>query len=110
MSVELQSIAKEMHETSKRIDKASKEVFRLAKERAETERVYRTALHQEIVQLRNEGMPATLIGDVSRGRCADLKFERDSALEMHRSALAALESIQVQGSLLQTIARYQADI
>ncbi|QDI90228.1 hypothetical protein EPH95_02780 [Salicibibacter halophilus] len=105
--MEFQSITKEMYTTSQRIDKASKEVFKLAKERAEAERSYRIALHQEIIHLRNEGMPASLINDVARGRCADLKFERDSALEMHRSALAALESIQVQGSLLQTISRNQ---
>ncbi|PSL41719.1 hypothetical protein B0H94_11832 [Salsuginibacillus halophilus] len=108
--MEATELAKEMYSISQRIDKASKEVFRLSKERAESERAYREALYKEITKLRHDGVQATLIPDIARGTVADLKFERDAALEMHRSALASLESIQTQASLLQSINRYADDM
>ncbi|SDI15478.1 hypothetical protein SAMN05192534_12350 [Alteribacillus persepolensis] len=108
--MELTEITKEMYETTKRIDKASKEVFKLAKNRAETERIYREALAKEMMKLRNEGIPATQINDLARGNVAYLKFERDLALELHRSALSSLGAIETQASVLQTISRYQETI
>lgn len=108
--MELSPTVQMLYEATKRISEASKEVFRLSKTKAETERIYRTALSQEMLKLRSEGMPATLIPDVSRGNVADLKFQRDAAMEMHRSALAAMEALKAEINALQSIAKYQSDI
>jgi hypothetical protein len=105
--IELIEITQEMYAVSKRIDKASKEIFKLAKNKAEFERVYREALAKEIVKLRSEGIPATLISDLARGNIAFLKHERDLAKDLFKSGISALEAVKTQASVLQTIARYQ---
>jgi septal ring factor EnvC (AmiA/AmiB activator) len=107
MSIELIEITQEMHQVSKRIDKASKEIFKLAKNKAEFEKVYREALAKEIVALRAEGVQATLIPDLARGKVAYLKFERDLAKDMFKSGISALEAVKTQASVLQTISKYQ---
>src|SRR5690625_6167477 len=91
MPMEVIQVAQQLNQTTKRLSNSTKEVFKMAKQRAETEREYRQALMQEIVRLRNESYPATLIADVARGRTADLKFKRDLSMEMHRSALASID-------------------
>lgn len=107
MGIELTDITREMYEVSKRIDKASKEIFKLAKNKAEFERVYREALAKEIIQLRSDGVQATLIPDLARGKVSFLKYERDLAQDIYKSALSALEGIKTQASVLQTICKYQ---
>ncbi len=104
--VELIEITKEMHQVSKRIDKASREIFKLAKAKAEMERVYREALAKEIIKLRAEGVQATLISDLARGNAAFLKYERDLAKDMYKSGISALEAVKTQASVLQTITKY----
>jgi septal ring factor EnvC (AmiA/AmiB activator) len=104
--IELIEITQEMHAVSKRIDKASKEIFKLAKAKAEFERIYREALAKEIVKLRSEGVQATLISDLARGNVAYLKYERDLAKDMFKSGISALEAVKTQASVLQTISKY----
>jgi len=77
--VEVQSIASEIHEASKRLSKGSDALFILAKSSAETEQAYRSALGREIVKLKLEGMSVTLISDIARGNTSELKFNRDLA-------------------------------
>lgn len=100
---ELIEIAQELRGTSKRLDSASKEIFRMAKEKAEKERDYRKALAQQIMIVRESGVPATLVSDVARGNVADLKFERDLATDMFKAGIESLEAIKVQASVLQSI-------
>ena len=108
--MELTPTLQMLRDATKRISEASKEIFKLSKEKARTEKIYRQALAQEMLMLRSDGIPATLIPDVARGNVADLKFQRDAALETHRAALAAMESLRVEINALQTIAKYQSDI
>ena len=108
--MELTPTLQMLRDATLRISKSSEEIFYLSKEKAEKERVYRVALHQEIVKMRSEGIQATLIPDMARGAVADLKFERDLALETHRAALAAMESLRAEINSLQSIAKYQSDI
>ena len=108
--MELTPTLQMLRDATIRISQSSKEIFKLSKEKARTEKIYRQALAQEMLMLRSEGMPATLIPDVARGNVADLKFQRDAALETHRAALAAMESLRVEINALQTIAKYQSDI
>ena len=108
--MELTPTLQMLRDATKRISKSSEEIFYLSKEKAITEREYRIALSKEMIMLRADKMPATLINDIARGNVADLKFKRDLALERHRAALAAMESLRVEINALQTIARYQSDI
>lgn len=106
----LTDITKEMYETSKRLDQASRVLYKMAKERAETERVYRMKLAQEMITLKAEGMSVTLIPDIARGTLAELKFNRDLSEGQYKAAIESLEALKSRLSALQSILRYQEAI
>lgn len=108
--MELMNVTQELYAAVKRLSEASKEVFRLARTKSEAEHTYRKALAVEIVTLRAEKMPATLISDISRGNVADLKFERDLSHDIYRSALSSMEALKVEINALQSIAKYSSEI
>jgi hypothetical protein len=88
-----------------RLDEAQRILFKQAKDKAESERVYRMDLAQEILRLRAEGQPVAIVGDIARGSCADEKFQRDFAESRFRATLEAVEIIKVQISALQSLYR-----
>lgn len=96
-------ISKEMRKVSDRLEKASKEMFNMAKQKAEKEREYRMRLAQEIMIVRATGLPATLVLDVAKGNVADLKFERDLSADTFKAAIESIGAIKVQASLLQSV-------
>ncbi len=57
------------------------------KNRAIAERDYRVELAKEILRLRAEGVPVTIISDLCRGneKIADLKLDRDIAETLYES-------------------------
>jgi predicted short-subunit dehydrogenase-like oxidoreductase (DUF2520 family) len=88
-----------------RLDEAQRYLYKQAKEKAESERVYRMDLAKEILRLRAEGQPVAIVGDVARGSCANEKFQRDFAESRFRATLEAVEIIKVQISALQSLYR-----
>lgn len=108
--MELSVITNEIHESGQRLEKGSKELFNLAKRKAETEKEYRIALAKEILRLKDEGKPATLIPDLARGNTAELKYERDLAETLWTSARDSLDAIKAQQMGLQSILRIQLEI
>lgn len=107
--VELQSVIEQMQDISNRLNKAQRVLFQFAREKAESERVYRMELATEILRLRSEGVQAVLIADLARGSVAQEKFERDFAEARFRSAIESIETLKVQISALQSILRYQTE-
>ena len=69
---------------------------------AEAERVYRVALAEKILLLREGGLAATLIGDVARGDkdVARLKFERDCSQVVYDNAREAVNCFKKQIDVL----------
>lgn len=57
-----------------------------------TERAYRKALAQKIVELRADGVPATVCLDLAKGdsRIADLRYNRDVAEGMKEAATSSV--------------------
>jgi hypothetical protein len=110
--MEIVRIAKEIYETKKRLNIAASEIFTLARERAETEKAYKIALRHEILKLKTEGYPATLIMDLAKGseHVADLRFQRDLAKTKYDSGRDSMRVTETEGNLLQTIAKYQDEI
>jgi len=104
------NLTKEIYDSVTRLEKGSKEIFKLGADLAEKERDYRRALAHEIMRLKDEGNKITLIPDIARGLLADEKFERDLAEEKLKAGKASLEAIQVRINGLQSILRYQSDI
>ncbi|WP_026676762.1 hypothetical protein [Fictibacillus gelatini] len=108
--MELSIIAREIYEATHRLAAAGNEVYRLAKEKADTERDYRLALSKEILILKSEGMSVTLVSDVARGNVADLKHKRDLAEGKYKASIEALKSIQAQVNALQSILKFQSEV
>ncbi|MBS4173483.1 hypothetical protein [Bacillus sp. FJAT-49736] len=106
--IELSEIIQEMRRVQKRLEKASVEIFNLAKNKAEAERKYKVALRQEILTLKSEGYAATLINDLSKGKeeIAQLRLERDIAKELYTGGLESMKQTRTEASLLQTISKY----
>lgn len=108
--MDLIDINKELYEGTKRLEKSSQEIFRLAKAHAEAERDYRIALGKEKVKLRDEGMPVSLIEDVSRGNLSDLRYKRDLAKETYVAGRDSMKAIIAQLNALQSILRHQKEV
>jgi len=108
--MELHQITNEIYAISQRLDKATKALYKLGLEKAETERVYRMKLAQEMLSLRAEGMPAAMISDVARGNLSDLLFQRDAAEARFKAAIESLDALKSQLTALQSILKYQEQI
>ncbi|MFD2752421.1 hypothetical protein ACFSUM_18710 [Virgibacillus siamensis] len=103
-------ITKEIHDASKRLSNSANALFDLGRAKAEAERDYRSALAQEMLRLKSDGLPATLIPDLAKGNVAELLFQRDYAEARFKAGIEAADAIKVQVSALQTILKYQTDI
>lgn len=108
--MEIIAVTQEIYDVAQRVNKATNEIYKLAKKRALTERTYRMQLSKEIMKLRAEGMPATLIPDLARGNVSDLKYERDLAEGQYKAAIEAVEALKSQLSALQTVSKYHTEV
>jgi hypothetical protein len=108
-TIELSVIIQEMRNTNQRLNGAIREVYKQAELKAKTERDYKVALRLEILKLKSEGYPATLINDLAKGEenIANLRFERDKAKTLYDTARDSMNSLRVEASVLQTISKYQ---
>lgn len=108
--IEVVQTVQMLRQATARLSEASKQVLKLAKKRARSERDYRMQLSKEIMKLRSEGVQATLIPDIARGNIAELKFERDLNQELHRSAMSAIEALKVEINALQSILKIMEEV
>lgn len=104
------SVIEKMQDVEDRLNKAIKVLFKFAKNKAETERIYRMDLAEEIMRLRADGMQAVLIADVARGNKSNEKFERDLADVQYKAAIESIEALRAQLNALQSILRYQSEV
>ena len=74
------------------MEQALKELGKRGRKLAEAERAYKIAMRVEILKLRDEGKPATLVLQLCYGTpsIAKLRYERDLAETMYKSALEAV--------------------
>ena len=65
---------------------------------AAAEREYRIALAEKMLELREQGQPATLVPDLARGdrKIAHLKFDRDAKEAVYKAAQEAIQSYKLQ--------------
>ncbi len=110
MALDMHDIGQAIYDTSKQIQKGVKSLYGHAKAYAEAEQEYRIALAREIMRLRDEKLPVTVINDVARGNLADLKFKRDLAEVTYKTAKDMLQALQSQLSGLQTLYKRQDEI
>lgn len=96
-------IAKEIMRVSQRLERSGNALFKRADDKAENEREYRQALAQEMLKLKAEGFPVTLIADISRGNVAHLKYKRDLSDGQFKAAVEAVGALKTVASMLQTV-------
>lgn len=84
------------------LEVALKECKSRGRASAEAEREYRMRLAEKILELRDQKLPATLIGDLARGDkdVAMLKFERDCAEVVYDNAKEAVNVYKRQIDVL----------
>ncbi|EKO1912200.1 hypothetical protein PZQ55_001238 [Clostridium botulinum] len=110
MGVDTVEIAQEIHDAAKRLQKSGDKLFSLAKEYAKSEQKYRQALGREIMKLREEKVPVSIVGDIARANISNLKFERDLAEYRYKAGRDKAQALQAEISALQTLYKRQEDI
>lgn len=92
----------EIGQKSKMLDAAIRELGTRGRAYAQAEHDYRVALAEKTLLERDKGMPATICSDVCRGdrKIAKLRFERDVAEVVYRSALEAINATKLQIKIL----------
>lgn len=95
-------LIQEIGAKSSLLDAAVKQLGVRGKAYAQAERDYKVALAKRIMQEREKGTPVTIISDVCRGdsEIARLRFERDCAEVVYKSAMEAIASIKLQIRIL----------
>ena len=92
----------EVWRRSEMLEVALKECKTRGRAAAEAEQEYRVKLAEKILLLREDKLPATLIGDLARGdrEVAQLKFERDCAEVVYDNAKEAVNVFKRQIDVL----------
>jgi hypothetical protein len=98
-----QDLMQEMGAKSALLDAALRQFGTRGREAANAEKDYRIALAKQIAIERANGTPVTIIGDVCRGdpEIARLKFQRDVAEVVYKSAMEAINSYKLQIRVLE---------
>lgn len=92
----------EIMDKSRMLDVAISELKRRGQKYAEAERDYRVALAKQMLLERDNGMPVTIISDICKGKSeiATLRFNRDCAEVLYKSAMEAINSMKLQIRLM----------
>lgn len=92
----------EIGQKSRLLDAAIRELGNRGRAFAQAEHDYRVELSKKVLLERDKGTPVTIISDVCRGdpHIAKLRFERDVADVVYRSALEAINGYKLQIKIL----------
>lgn len=95
-------LIQEIGAKSSLLDAAVKQLGVRGKAYAQAERDYKVALAKKIMQEREKGTPVTIMSDICKGdnEIARLRFERDCAEVVYKSAMEAIQSIKLQIRIL----------
>lgn len=98
----MRDLVMEAQERQEKLDADIKSMRSYGLKRAQSDRAYVVALAQEMLRLRAENLPATLIRDLARGNqeIAKLRFERDASDALYETAR---ESVMNHKQRLKTI-------
>lgn len=88
----------ELQNKTSLLDVAVRELRARGTAYSQSERDYRVALRKAVLEERTKGTPVTIISDVCRGRedIAQLRFERDCAETLWKTALEYIQAVKLQ--------------
>ena len=89
-------IMKVLQEKNLLLTQKNDEYLELAEKRAEAERNYHISYRQEMLKMKSEGTPVTIIKDLVKGVkvVADLKFKFDVAGAVEKACLESMKDIR----------------
>ena len=90
----------QLNDLSVKLTQGIKLMGKYGREYADAERVYKVALAKKALELRDKGMPVTLIDKVIYGKVADERFERDTAEVMYKTSQEHINAIKLQIRIL----------
>ena len=92
----------EIGHKSRLLDAAVRELGKRGRSYAQAEQDYRIALAKRMMEERAKGTPVTIISDICRGdrEIAKLRFDRDCADVVYKSALEAINTMKLQIRIL----------
>ena len=98
----MNDLVTEIGNKSRMLDVAIAELKKRGQKYAEAEKAYRISLARRILEERENGTPVTIISDICRGsaQIAGLRFERDCAEVVYKSAMEAINSMKLQIRLM----------
>ena len=98
----MNDLVTEIGNKSRMLDVAIAELKKRGQKYAGAEKAYRIALARRILEEREKGTPVTIISDICRGstQIAGLRFERDCAEVVYKSAMEAINSMKLQIRLM----------
>ena len=98
----MQDLIIEIQEKRQEMNLAIRLLKERGQEKAKAENTYRMELAKEILRLRDDGMPVTIINDIARGNenIAGLKQERDIADVLYDSVLQRLYATKLELQIL----------
>lgn len=93
----MQDLQVEMTKLRNDLNKAITIIRSRGQIKAKTERDYRVAVAKEILKLREQSIPVTIINDLVRGNetIADLKLERDISETLYESNMQYIYSVKL---------------
>lgn len=99
----MQQLVIELDKQRKTLTNAIKILKQRGIDKAETEKNYRIAVAKEILRLRDEGIPVTIISDLVRGdkNIAELKMKRDIAETMYESCLQKIYQTKLELGIIE---------
>ena len=99
----MQDLLNELNLHRGNLNLAIKELKTRGQAKAEAEKNYRVALAKEMLRLRTEGTPVTIISDLCRGNehIATLKMHRDIAETLWESAMQAIYAFKLNIDIIQ---------
>jgi len=104
--MEIIEIAKKIEEKIKLLEKGRQTLAIKAKEKAEAIAEYDKKMAKTIIQMKNEGMPITLIERIAKGICWKEKLAKELAEAEYKNATVKMEAIMAELNGYQSINRY----
>jgi len=89
-------IMKILQSKNRQLSDKNDEYLVLSQKRSEAERVYKVAYAQEMLRLKTDGTPVTIIRDVVSGNkaVADLKFGYEVAVAIEKACLESMKDLR----------------
>lgn len=99
----MQDLVNELNLHRGNLNLAIKELKVRGQAKAEAERDYRVELAKEMLRLRTEGTPVTIMSDLCRGneKIAELKMKRDIAESLYNSNMQAIYNYKLNIDIVQ---------